>query len=406
MVVGMSKYSFLVYHKEYSDFLIKLRDLGLCHVIERQSGIVEDGSDLQSQLSTSARFERILKEMAIIVGEEKDKCKPAIEGFDYLKALGEYEALHEEKGKIAQRKVFVQKEIERFAPWGDFDWDKIYKLRDAGHIVRFFTCAVRNFNDEWIEKYNAIIISEQNSQNFFITVTPQGEVTDMEETERVKLPKESLSDLTTLMNNILKEEKDNEESINQFCLDSYHSLQEGYNLSLEAVDLTKVNLNSDSQAENKLIFLEGWIPTQNTEEVNTYLDNLGIFYVNEKAKKEDPAPIKLHNNKFAALFHPIAELYQLPSYSELDLTPFFAPFFVMFFGLCLGDAGYGLILIAAALIGRRFVKESIKPMLSLVAILGVGTVIFGFVSGTFFGIELLKVDWPWIQNMKIGRAHV
>ena len=45
MVVGMSKYSFLVYHKEYSDFLIKLRDKGNCNVIERQSGIVEEGYD-------------------------------------------------------------------------------------------------------------------------------------------------------------------------------------------------------------------------------------------------------------------------------------------------------------------------------------------------------------------------
>ncbi len=402
MVVGMSKYNFLVYYKEYNDFLLKLRDLGLCHVIERQSGIVEDGSNLQNQIALTSRFERVLKELAIIAGADDNiaKCKPAVEGFDYQAALDKYDSLQEEKTKIAQRKIFVQKEIERFGAWGEFDWDKIYSLRSAGYIVRFFTCAARNFNEEWVDNYNAIIVSEFNSQVYFITMTPEGVVTDMEETERVRLPKESLSDLTAILNNEIKHENEIENTITQFCFDSYHSLEQGYNFALEAVDLTKVQLSSDPQAENKLIFLEGWIPTKNTEEVNKYLDSLGIFYTCEKAKKEDPAPIKLHNNKFAALFHPIAELYQLPSYSELDLTPFFAPFFVMFFGLCLGDAGYGVILCLAGLIGRRFVKPAMKPMLSLVAVLGAGTIIFGFISGTFFGIELLKVKWPWIQNMK------
>ena len=400
MVVGMSKYSFLVYHKEYEDFLLKLRDLGLCHVIEKQSGIVEEGSNLQDKIALSSRYERILKEMNLIVGEDSYKCKEAKDGFDYKSALNTYDTLIEERTKIAQRKLILQKEIERFSVWGDFKWESIYALRDAEYIVRFYTCSARNFKQEWVEEYNATIISDINSLLYFITITPDGVVVDMEEAERVRLPKESLSELTSLMNNENQEEKKNNNDLKAFCIDNYLSVEHGYKLSLEDIDFTKVELNSENQADNKLIFLEGWIPTANTPEVNNYLDSLGVFYTCQKAQKEDPAPVKLHNNKFAELFNPIAELYQLPSYSELDLTPFFAPFFVMFFGLCLGDAGYGLLMFLAGLVARHYVKKSLKPMMSLVAILGIGTLIFGTVSGTFFGIELLKVDWPWIQGLK------
>jgi V/A-type H+-transporting ATPase subunit I len=100
------------------------------------------------------------------------------------------------------------------------------------------------------------------------------------------------------------------------------------------------------------------------------------------------------------LFEPIGELYDLPNYYELDLTPFFAPFFLLFFGLCLGDAGYGLLLLVAATILRGRMKPSMRPLLTLVACLGAGTVVFGTISGTFFGIPLMDMQWQWLSSLK------
>ena len=81
-------------------------------------------------------------------------------------------------------------------------------------------------------------------------------------------------------------------------------------------------------------------------------------------------------------------LYMLPKYSELDLTPFFAPFFMVFFGLCLGDSGYGLFCSLAATLYRMFAKNisaTMKPILSLVQILAASTFFCGMLTGTFFG---------------------
>jgi V/A-type H+-transporting ATPase subunit I len=122
------------------------------------------------------------------------------------------------------------------------------------------------------------------------------------------------------------------------------------------------------------------------KEVNDFLDEQGIFYLIEDPSKEDKVPIQLKNGKFSRLFEPIGDLYALPNYRELDITPFFAPFYMLFFGFCLGDAGYGLLIMLAALIGLAYASKKVKPFLVLGFLLGLSTTIMGIVGGTFFGI--------------------
>ncbi|HEC44585.1 MAG TPA: V-type ATP synthase subunit I, partial [Bacteroides sp.] len=65
------------------------------------------------------------------------------------------------------------------------------------------------------------------------------------------------------------------------------------------------------------------------------------------------------------MFEPIGELFSLPKYAELDLTVYFAPFFMMFFGFCLGDAGYGIAMFTASTIYKRFASQKLKAYLAL-----------------------------------------
>ena len=93
----------------------------------------------------------------------------------------------------------------------------------------------------------------------------------------------------------------------------------------------------------------------------------------------------------------------LPKYNELDLTPFFAPFFMLFFGLCLGDSGYGLFMVLGVTVYRMLVKNigaSMKPILTLVQILGTSTFFCGMLTGTFFGFNLYGNDIPFFNKMR------
>ena len=91
----------------------------------------------------------------------------------------------------------------------------------------------------------------------------------------------------------------------------------------------------------------------------------------------------------------------LPTYQELDLTLFFAPFFMLLFGLCLGDTGYGLLMIVALPIFTKLF-QLINPNFSkwLVVLFGASTMLCGLLSGTFFGFNMYDLDIPFVQKMK------
>ena len=104
------------------------------------------------------------------------------------------------------------------------------------------------------------------------------------------------------------------------------------------------------------------------------------------------------------LFEPIAEMYMLPKYNEIDLTPYFAPFYMIFFGLSLGDMGYGLFLFTLGAFAKMFMKakldKTMTAIISLMQVLGVSAIFTGLLTGGFFGFNLYNIDHPFVQALE------
>ncbi len=144
-------------------------------------------------------------------------------------------------------------------------------------------------------------------------------------------------------------------------------------------------------AEGTIKRIEAWSVAQDRQRVEAFLDAEAIIFESAEATAKENPPIKLKNRFFARLFEPIGSLYMLPRYNELDMTPFFAPFFMIFFGMCFGDAGYGVLFILAILILWRKIPKRFRDLAWLALFLNIATVFFGLLTGNFFGIELAKV---------------
>ncbi|MFA6327172.1 MAG: V-type ATP synthase subunit I, partial [Bacteroidales bacterium] len=129
---------------------------------------------------------------------------------------------------------------------------------------------------------------------------------------------------------------------------------------------------------------------EHKEELENFLEKESLYFVSSPAEIEDNPPVKLKNNWFARLFEPIGNMYMLPVYGELDLTPYFAPFYMLFFGLCLGDMGYGLLLMIVGIAGRHFMPK-MKPYLNLIFFLGLGSFIMASLPGVFFGTKIAEI---------------
>jgi V/A-type H+-transporting ATPase subunit I len=209
--------------------------------------------------------------------------------------------------------------------------------------------------------------------------------------EEVKLPEHRLSELLAKSEKYKKRLEQIESTFDEYAIKYQDLLRESRKRIQEKTDFDLAINHTEKQAEEKVMLLEGWIPDEKKEDLEKMLDEQNVYYIAAKPSKEDNVPIKLKNNKFSKLFEPIGDLFSLPDYGEMDLTPFFAPFFMLFFGFCVGDTGYGLIILIATLIYRRKANPKLKPILTLAAYLGAATVVMGLISGTFFGVELIKI---------------
>jgi len=402
MITKMKKLTFLVYHKEYDAFLKDIRDLGVIHVVEKQQGVI-DNAELQDNIRLSNQLKATLDQFAALNATNEqvitEKTGTPERG---IAVLAEVEDLQNEKSKLIQKLQSYTKDITSLDPWGDFNPENIRDLHDAGMSVGFYVCPERLYQTEWEEEYNAIVISNIASKVHFITITKVGEEVDLD-VERVKLPVHSLSEVRELMASTEKALEENHTKLSNLAAEETPSLQAAITDLHHQIEFSKVLLNTEQTAGEKLMLLQGWVPVTREEEVVDYLSKHHAYYEIADPVPEDDVPILLKNQGLFAWFEPICKLYMLPKYNELDLTPFFAPFFMIFFGLCLGDMGYGLFLLLLVTGYRMFAKNigpKMKPILSLVQILSFSTIICGALTGGFFGFSLYELDWPIAQKLK------
>ena len=402
MITKMKKLTFLVYHKEYEEFLNSLRELGVVHIVEKQQGAA-DNTELQENIRL---FNRLAATLKLLQNQKHEKnAVIATEGGTAtrgMQVLDEVDALQTEHGKLSQQLQSYAKEKEVLEVWGNFEPTGIQKLKDAGYIIGFYSCSEGNYKEEWETEYNAMIVNRISSKVFFVTVTKVGQEVDLD-VEQAKLPAYSLSRLEALYDTTEQAIEGNEKKLVALSETDIPSLKAALKELQSQIEFSKVVLSSEQTAGDKLMLIEGWAPAYSKVEIEAYLNDAHVYYEITDPMPGDNVPIRLNNKGFFAWFEPICKLYMLPKYNELDLTPFFAPFFMVFFGLCLGDSGYGLFLFLGATAYRLLAKKvtpSMKSIISLIQVLSASTFFCGLLTGTFFGANIYDLDWPIVQRLK------
>lgn len=402
MVAKMKKFTFLAFYRDYDAFLHDLRDLGLIHVAASDRP-VEDNEQLDEFLVKLKQ----LREAQKILNRQIDKKsaaplnEPDIERGKTIPR--EIELIQNATASLNQQLQVSIKERELLRPWGNFDPENIERLRKAGYLLDFFIVPDNQYNPEWETTYDAVVVKRETSRTYFVTLTQNEKVADELNLESVKIPGISLTQLDGLIASLREKIQVQDQKLKALAAE-LPSLKAAIGDIEQRMNYTRVHQSGTSLANDKLMLLQGWAPADNQREISDYLELKAVYFDVADPTPDDEVPIKFKNNKFARLFEPIAELYMLPKYNEIDLTPYFAPFYMVFFGLSLGDVGYGLFLFTAATLAKILQKSklstSMKAILSLVQVLGASTMVTGLLTGGFFGFALYDLDWPIVQALK------
>ena len=389
----MTKYSFILLSEQTEGFLNSLQELGVVDISRSLKPIDEQSSGMLAEADRTKKALSILA--ACKAGSEKDF---KFDGCPVDAVLETQDRIAEISAEIAAAK----KEIAVRQPWGSFRSEDIHKLESQGLKLRFYSCMKKKFDPSWAEIQPLEVISETESKLFFVTVSPAQEEYSFP-LEAVPAPEGSVNEeeekLALLQNKLEKEQQllANLKS----CSDE---IRKAYNDSLSRLDLYFAEAATEKAVDNYLTVLTGFAPTSDDKRLCASFDSMDIYYSHEAATKEDNPPVKLKNNWFAKNFEVLTGMYGVPAYDEFDPTPVLGPFFMLFFAMCMGDAGYGILLMLIALVLRLKMKDSsLGKMHRLIAFLGGMTLVVGIFLGTFFGMSILEASWApaWLKGLCI-----
>lgn len=392
MIVPMLKYTFLVFHKEYKSFLDNLQELGVVHVHEKDSKLTDE---IKFQYAEINEFQKAIqflqKKESIATDKNNSLSEPEIVQ-DILKKQIELVELCTKLDEI--RKLHC-----KALSWGNFEPELIRNLEAENIFLHFYSVNKKKYDQLNKEGLPLEILSEYGNQLRTLIIGTGKNKIEID-AEELKLPAIPHPELKKQMDELESKIEKINLCFEEYASNSITKLKKYKAYLINALNVDTVVLNTSKEAEDKLMVLEGWIPITHNFAINQYLENNEILYVSRKASPNDTIPVLLKNNRFSRHFEPIGSMFSLPDYAELDLTVFFAPFFMLFFGFCLGDAGYGFLFLVGAGLYKLKAKYNLKPYLTLLQFLGVATIVFGTISGTFLGVNLIETEINLIANFR------
>lgn len=398
MIERMKKITFLVTNSEYEGFITSLRNMGVVHIQQLQQGAsspqIQQAMDLEQRyraamLALEAAAKTFRGKVSPKPLEVTDKPSDTLEAVEGLQAL---------QTAIEHENDEVRKNIDALEPWGEFDQERLRALEmETGMKVCHYRCSSKYFSQEWVDKYFATPVAEQDKRTYFVTFSQ--ETPDIQ-AERLYLPQGTLEGFKERARQLEQRMQDARAQMLYANDNLKPLLRQGQVDALNDIQLSRVRLSDESVAGDYLRLMVGWVRADGAQAISERLDSEGIYYDIEDPAFEDDVPIQLTNGSYTKLFEPILRMYSLPNYHDIDPSLFFAPFFMLFFGLCLGDGGYGLIvLVGGALLACKG-SGDMRNYGRLGIWLGLMTTICGLLTGTVFGIDLTQQDWAILAPVK------
>jgi V/A-type H+-transporting ATPase subunit I len=268
------------------------------------------------------------------------------------------------------------------------------------------------------EKYFA----KGKSRNFIIVVTPVEHRGDVERVlqeaayQAVSIPQESGTPEARIAfySDQISSVKKELEEINR-KLEAIKEQQSDFLVACEEVLKAEVERTEGPlrfATTNETFVAEGWVPSDKVAEVTKSLETVaqGKIFVTELSidYEHDAVPVEYENPSFAKPTQLLMDVYSRPKYTEIDPTLMVSIVFPIFFGLILGDVGYGILLLIMALVLRKFIKGEEGTQLTKVLLYAsIASIVLGFLYSEFLGFPIPGVNAiMFSRHLKIGAEAV
>ena len=385
MIARMSKYDFVLFAAQSEDFIARLRELGLVDITTTGWEPTEEDRQLLLDIEGIAKAREAIAVWRTTHTETGAAYATGAEAYAAYREAQQTAAAHNaEIGRL-------EKLAEELRPWGEFDPLTAAALAGKGVVLHYLSTPRSTFDKEvaqWNEHYTIAEINRTDATVWFVVVAKPGEEISIDAQE-MKAPTMDIREAELR----IAEEQAAVEALNATFarVAASEKLLAAHAAHLkEQLQGARVEATATKAADGLLVVMEGWAESATSKAVDQLLEEYpNVVYLKSDPTPEDSTPVKLTNNSFARIFEMVGDMYARPKYGTLDLTPFFAPFYMLFFGICLNDAGYGLILLVAGLaMVMKFKSGMMHRAAWFATMCALSTTLFGGFCGSFFGMSL------------------
>lgn len=387
MIAKMLKCMIITDEKRKNACISDLCTLGCVHIenIRRKSQRSEDFEKIKSTYSNALK---VLLDLGV-----KKEAKE--ESGDVEKAVMVINSLDKEKKEIAERIRLNSLEAERIREYGSFDPEDFALLEKKGIKIRIYKAGKKETEELKKDETFSFILLKEGKLNTIASLSDLPENIHLSE---FALPSLSLSSF----DEEIERDKNRIALINE-DIKKYLVLKKAIEREIRKLDdeIMYSDCLSTLKDEGEVAYISGYIPSKCKDEFASFLKERGYAYAIREVSEDDDVPTLVEYNRVTRIVKPVFDILgTVPGYREMDISSYFLVFFSLFFAMIVGDAGYGLVFLIAAVI-MNAKSRKLSDINILLYVLSITTIIWGALTGTYFGSEKILSSSAFLQSLVI-----
>jgi len=391
MIVKMKKITLLISNKHINSALGHLRGLGLMHIKHME----EPAADV---ISTWDNRLQLLDRALYLLGDSKTQSKD-LDKHHISFYVKEVIILNRKKHELENRLRELQDKEVWFKEWGDVSVHSLAELRGTGVFVKLYVGSKKDLRQ--LPKDKLVYTLGKNKGRFYLAafLNSQEESLNLEE---VEIPQENLR---SLQRKLIVAQRELGEINKELAKAATYKKQFSEYRKEVLKKLEFYNIRFGASHKGEICCIQGFCPVEAVSEINKAANREGWATVDQEPDEDEEVPTLIRNPRWVEIIKPIFKFMgTIPGYREYDISFWFLIFFSVFFAMLVGDAGYGLLFLAIIFFAQRKFKKAQQNIFFLLYLLSGATVIWGALTGTWFGLERIA-RLPFLNSLVIDNIN-
>ncbi|WKC90500.1 V-type ATP synthase subunit I [Borreliella carolinensis] len=394
MIVKMKKVLLLTLSKYKKESLEILRDFGAVHI----NSCNKNSESLQKSI---------------------DNRRILIQAFSLLREDGGVKALKSSNGNfldIAKSIVNLGNEIKEFqdikrsllhernliSVWGNFSLENIDKLKESNIYIQFFKIQKSEYKNLLRDpNVNVFLIKNVKNTSYFVSVGEFEQKIEIADEFKFNYDLNYINNKLKVVDEILDQKLTQISLFNKY-IDILREEIKNYD---QIVEFEQVLADMQTDFED-FSYITGFVPAESQESLKSAVLKAGFAVQFADPGENDIIPTYIKRKGIANLAAPIFNILEtIPGYKERDISFIFMLFFFVFFGMIIGDAAYGVIFFLIGILlslSFLFKGKPLTPVHGLIFYLSISSILYGAMTGTWFGSSLILEMFPILNSFKVS----